>query len=347
LVPPNFTPDPIAIRGQNAANFAPTYQNLRSLGSVQAYRNLYMLPYDSHIDFDRITLAVGVEELRLVSFLSGLGLIHPYPQWLQHPLLQNDAVSRSGEAYVSMELDAPIRDGRQDRLAQWLPIPAIMAGFKYTMRQGAIAQGAGMSIDTTEGEERVRRVQERIEDIFINGISSSLGGYNIKGLLNAPNANTTTFGSNLAWDDATKTGQGIFDDVSAMKAALQADGYYGGNNRYVLLTGTSYGNALDKDFKANGNYSIRARLLGQAGPGTGGIENLSAIMTIDRFPQHKVVLFQATSNVLQVVVGQDATVLSYTGNPMHGTEAMALACIIPRVRTDYDGGSGICIGTPT
>jgi hypothetical protein len=59
----------------------------------------------------------------------------------------------------------------------------------------------------------------------------------------------------------------------------------------------------------------------------------------------KVALVQMTSDVIDMVVGQYPTVIPWTSLDGFTIHNLVMAILIPRVRSDYNGDSGIVIGT--
>jgi hypothetical protein len=135
--------------------------------------------------------------------------------------------------------------------------------------------------------------------------------------------------------NSSTLGASIFGDVEAMISKLQADFKFG---PYGLYTGTNVGNALDQDFKALGTQTIRQRLL--------QIPQLVSIKTADQMPANTVVLIQLTSDVIDMVTGLAPTVVPWTSVDGFTLFWMVMAIMVPRVRDDYDGNSGIVIANP-
>ena len=108
---------------------------------------------------------------------------------------------------------------------------------------------------------------------------------------------------------------------------------------YRLYVPTDVAAALDADYDTTSGsrgLSIRERIL--------KIEGLQAIRTADLMPQNRVALVQMTSDVIDVVVGQQPTVIPWTSIDGFTFYNLVMAIIIPRVRDDYEGQSGIRIG---
>ena len=111
-----------------------------------------------------------------------------------------------------------------------------------------------------------------------------------------------------------------------------------------IVVGTAIGNVLDNDYTVTGTpvvtgKTIRERLL--------QIDSLSDIVVADMMPPTKVALVQMTPDVIQMVVGQQPTVIPWTSLEGFTFHNLVMAIIIPWVKSDANGNSGICVGTLT
>jgi hypothetical protein len=127
-------------------------------------------------------------------------------------------------------------------------------------------------------------------------------------------------------------------DILNMIAIEQAKKHYGPFNVYV---GTKAGNAISGDYKTNTTDTIHDRLL--------RIPGLASIKVADQFPGAatgpQVAMIEMTSGVVDMITGQAPTVIPWTSNDGFTLFWLVMAIMIPRFRTDYDGNSGIVIGS--
>jgi hypothetical protein len=144
-----------------------------------------------------------------------------------------------------------------------------------------------------------------------------------------------------AWTLATAVGSTIFAETEAMITKEQADLKFG---PYVMVVGTQVGNVLDADYTSGQagqsiSITIRERLL--------KIPTIKDIIVADMMPATKVALIQMTPDVIQMVVGQAPTVISWTSLNGFIFYNLVMAIMVPWVKSDASGNSGICIGTLT
>jgi hypothetical protein len=323
------------------------FANLRAanINPAAYFRANSVLPKNAEEVIDGAISRVGRDRLTIVSDLLDLGLTVPLPGWMGIPVLTTSMAGESGRAKVTETL-TNVRGERQvPPIANLsIPTPITWDDWQFDPRFLAVADRVGYPINTTMVEQAARNNNEKHEDVAINGLVDADGNlikvYDtpIYGLLNAPNHNTFTFENARAWDNAAKTGAGILADVDSAIALLEAAHYYG---PYRLYIPSAYMRALSKDYTSGYPKTILARLL--------ETPNLT-IKGADFLPANTIVMFQPTSNVIDLIVGQLPTSSSWLtnpGQPMSGISSIVWSVIVPRVKYDYNLKSGIVVGTPT
>lgn len=301
--------------------------------SVAALRSLSPLPRDSQVLIDRAVLNVGLQRLTVAADIMAANLTYPLTDPLSVTEIEWESISKTGGAQRTMNPSARGERQMPNRTQKRLPVYLTTDDFSLGIRTIKMSQRVGVPLDTTLVEQATRRVNEAIEDATINGSGVQFDGYVAPGLLNAPNANTYTIP--IAWTAAT--GEQIYADVMTIIGKLQVDLKYGPYNFYL---GTAYSNALFADFKANGDKSILSRLQ-EIQAGGRAIQ----FKTADMFPPTTVAAVQMTSDTLDMVVGQQPTVIPWTSIDGFTLFWMVMAILVPRIKSDYDGNSGIVIAS--
>jgi uncharacterized linocin/CFP29 family protein len=301
--------------------------------SIADLRSHAPLPKDAQEMIDAAVIRVGLERLVIAGDIMAANT-YSLPDPLSVMELYWERVAEIGDAQRTMlpgargERQMPRRDGQR------IPIYATADDFSLNIRTIRAAVRAGAPLDTFMVEQATRRVNESVEDATINGADLTVDGNSVPGLLNAPNVNTVSWsGSNPAWDHASKTGEEILTDALAMIDELQDSKRYGPYNLYIP---TAYGNAINKDFKANSDKTIRQRLE--------EVDEISSVKVADQLPANRGIMLQMTSDVADMIVGQTPITVSWEDGPGWERFFVVLAFLIPRVRDDIDGNSGICTG---
>jgi hypothetical protein len=325
---------------------------LRSLGeqgelSIPALRALSPLSDKAQVMVDKAVVEVGLERLVFAADLMAEGLTYSLPDPLSVTQLEWDQGNKIGTAQRTMSPAARGENQLQDRKHKRLPIYLTTDDFSLGIRTLKMSERVGQPLDTAMIKQSVRRVNESIEDAAINGATTldgqalTVAGYGAPGLLNAPNANTQAL--SVDWTAANvvgTTGPAMINDVLAMIAKAQADLKYGPYNLYI---GTTAGTVIEGDFKVNTTDTIRERL-----------ERIQVggrplrIRIADRMPNSatgtQIALVQMTSDVVEMVNGQPPTVIPWTSLDGFTLYWLIMAIMVPRVRDDYDGNSGVVLG---
>ncbi len=317
--------------------------NVASL-RAPGFRALAPLSDKAQVVMDTAVVEVGLQRLTFVADLLSEGLVYNLPDPLSVTQLEWNSMSKVGQAQRTMSPSARGENKLPIVLPGRLPIYLTTDQFELGIRELKTSQRIGTPLDTNLIKQCVRSVNEAIEDAAINGATTldgqdlTVAGYTAPGILNAPNKNSGNVTS-AAWSTAP-VGATVLSETLTMINALQGDKKYGPYNLYV---GTTVGNALENDFSSTkGDQTIRQRLEGIQ---VGG--RPLRVRVADMMPATKVALVQMTSDVVEVVNGQAPTVIPWTSLDGFTIHNLVMAIMIPRVRSDYDGNSGVYVGTLT
>lgn len=310
-----------------------------SADPIEEMRTLAMLPPHAQEFIEKEIGQVALERLAVVKALSDEGLVTPLSNWLSIPQYGWNEGSKTGVAQSGMIPGGQGEDSVPDILTNFIPIYCQWETHTISIRDLAAAARAGYDIETNRMTQGVRRINEATEDFAISGGFQAAGGLKTYGLLTAPNRTVLNVANSNAihdWDDPATTGLQKLNDVIAIRGALHAQHQY---DPFNLVLGTTYSDSLDTDFKDLSSISTRERLM--------EVQGLNDIITADRLPANTVLVYTLNKNTADLVIGQEITNVSWpTASPWTFTTTI-LQCIVPRVRNDYAGQSGIVVATPT
>ncbi len=322
----------------------------QAAGETGQFRALAPLQDKAQVSIDNAVVAVGLQRLVVAADIMDYGLTYPLTDPLSIAQLEWSTISKTGAAQRTMSPSARGESKLPTVIPNRLPIYLTTDQFEIDIRTLKTSQRVGTPLDTTIVTQCTRAVNEAIEDAVINGATTLDGialqdsGYTAPGLLNAPNAAVQTLTA-AAWT-TVPVGSTVFTEVMSMITKLQANKKFG---PYRLYVGTQVGNAMANDYNQTNNaqgLTIGQRLL--------QIPGLDAIRVADLMPAgngaspsigNKVALVQMTHDVVDMVVGQPPTVIPWTSLDGFTIHNLVMAIMIPRVRSDQAGNSGICIGT--
>lgn len=305
-------------------------------GNLADFRAAAPLPKNAEEIFDRAVIEVALDRLTIVQDVIAAGLVYDLDNWIAVPELYWEKISRVGHAQRTMTPNTRGENQLVDREGVTLPIWATMDDFHFGVRELEASRRVGSPLDTTQATQATRRVNEAIEDAMVNG-GPTVGGNSSPGLLNAPSVNTVTYsGANPAWDHASKTGTEILNDAKSMATQLRNKNYFG---PYFLYVNTSYWNALQSDFKAESDKTILQRLQELQYGGAG-----LTVRESDYLPADRTVMLEMSSQVVDVVRGDEPTLISWQDAPGWVFHYAVMACMVPRVKDTQEDQSGIVTG---
>lgn len=285
---------------------------------------------------DETVVKVSKERLRAVADLKSAGLTYNIPNGMGKTVLETGTQGDISPASVSMD---GLRKNANDRPVwdyNFLPLPIIHKDFSFSQRQIAESQNGGAPLDLTMAEASARRVAEEAEKMLL-GVSTvaneySFGGGKIYGYTDFPNRITSVITSPT---DSTWTGTVFLREVLAMLQLSRNELHFG---PWVLYVASAWDEYLDDDFKAASDKSIRSRVM--------EVNDLNDIRTLDYLTGFDMVLVQMTSDVVREVIGMDIITVQWDtdGGLMKNFKIMTI--IVPQLRADQNGNTGIVHGSP-
>ncbi len=270
-------------------------------------------------------------QLRLngVADLISRGLTFSVAGGFGKTVLEYEDQSDINDASVSMD---GLNSGPNDRPEydlKFLPLPITHKDFFISARILQASRTTGQSLDTTWAELAARKVSEKLETYLFQGSGDyTFGGGTIFGYTDFPDRNTGSLTAD--WALSTTTGAEIITDVLAMKQTEIDDRFFG---PYVLYIPTAYETKMDEDYKADGDQTIRERIL--------AIANISDVRVSDFMPANNVVLVQMTQDVVRMVEGMPFTNVQWEtqGSMMFHMKVMTIN--VPQIRADQAGRCGL------
>lgn len=294
-----------------------------------------VLRKDEWIQLDKVVVAAALPRLRAVAEIRRRGLTYSIPNGMGKTVLQSQTMSDITDAEVSMN---GVKESNRDRPVfdiGNLPLPIIHKDFSFYLREIETSRNGGSPIDTTMAEGASRKVAEYAEKLLIGSAGTyKYGGGFIYGLTNYPSRITKVITAPTAtgWTPVT-----LVNEILAMKQ-LSMDKFHFGP--WLLFVGQSWDQYLDRDYVASGgnnpNQTLRERV--------GKIKDIADVITLDYLSGYQLVLVQLTSDVIREVIGMDVTTLQWE---LHGGLELrfkVMAIMVPQLRADYNGNTGIVHG---
>jgi uncharacterized linocin/CFP29 family protein len=312
-------------------------QRLMAAGmNVNALRTNATLRKDEWKELDEAIVRAKRDRLNGIADLRSRNLVYKLKNGLGTTILEHETVSDMRDAEMTMDGVTRVENDIVKYGLAGLPLPMIHKDFQIGIRKLHASRMRGESLDTTQGEIAARKCAELEETILFQGYSSyEFADYKIYGYCDFPQRNVVVM--TLRWDDSTKTGKDIVDDVLACKQALIDARHYG---PYVLYIPSNYETVVDNDYSADkGDNTVRDRIK--------KITGIEDVKVADYLAEDNVVLAEMNKETVRVVEGIPVTTVEWQseGNMMFHFKVMQIT--VPELRADQNGRSGVAHLAPT
>jgi hypothetical protein len=286
---------------------------------------------DEWLAIDDVVVRAVRNRLRLVADIRAAGLEFRV-NGMSKITLETSTMTRAGRATLSMD---PARIGEGDRPefdTALLPLPICHYDFYFNLREIAVSRNGGNPLDTVMVEEAGISVAEELEQLTLGTLPTyTYGGGTVYGLTNFPGRTSVVLTNPTV---TNWTGALLVEEVLGMRQQSMDRKRYG---PWVLYVSPNWAGVLDADYSATkGENTVRQRIL--------AVEGISEIRQLDYLTGYQFVLVQMTAQNIRMVVGLDLTTIQWDtiGGMRQNFKVMAL--MVPQLRTDGDGNSGIVHG---
>ncbi len=268
-------------------------------------------------------------------------------------VMEWETMSDPGEARVDMETTT---EGRVDVPAfqlEGIPLPITQSDFWFSERKLAVSRSKGQPLNTLMAEVSGRRVAERIEK-FTLGVGSAftfgsstgrLRAPTIYGYTSHPDRNTKTVTTPTGSNSATTV-----SEILAMRSVLYADGFHG---PFVVYNGTDWDEFLDDDHfrlvtqgAAAPITTLRARLK--------TIEDIADVRRADYLSPANtggtfdlIMVSLSNAEVARAVIGMPLRTIQWPTQGGMRLNFKVMTIMVPQIRSDFSGNSGIMHGQVT
>lgn len=298
---------------------------------VQALRTNDTLMYDEWKEMDMTVIKAAQERLVAVQQMIGRGLVYNVPNGLGKTVLAYQDMSDIDGADVSMHAISKSMRDRPEYDINYMPLPVIHKDFSFSIREIEASRNGSMPLDMTMAQLAARKVAEKAEEIFFQGLSAyTFGGGTLRGIEDYTNANTGSL--NAAWDASSTTGKMILNDLKSMKQDLIDEKMYG---PYGVFIPTAYETKLDEDYEDQYAKTIRQRLE--------EMNNIDFIQVADKATATKVSMVQLTEDVIRIVMGLPITTVEWDSEGGLKKNFKVMAIMLPQPRATQEGDCGIAV----
>lgn len=295
------------------------------------------LTKEAWLHLDTQLLKVARNRLRAVADLRQAGLTYSVPNGMGTTVLEYQKMNDTGDAIISMDGLRLGSDFRPLFESAYLPLPIIHSDFQFSLRQIMTSRQTGAPLDTSAGEMAARRVAEKTERLSLGRLDTyAYGGGTIMGMCNFTGrlTQTITAPTSTGWTGATLLGE-----VLAMRQTAQNAKHYG---PFILYFSSAWDKYLDNDYStAYKGLTVRDRIR--------MIDGITDVRTLDYLDTststYNVLLLEMDTGTIRLVIGMDVTTLEWDDMGGLRKNYKVMCIIIPQLRADMDGNTGIVHGS--
>lgn len=293
---------------------------------------------DEWLDLDQQLVESARERLVIVDDLRSAGLTYGVGG-LGTMVAEWEAGSEITDAEATMDGESATEEDRQEFNLKGVPIPVIQKRFRIGERVLLASRTRGSALDVTAGIEASRSVARKSEDMVFNGlpdmgsVNSDGNSYQIHGLTNWPDRVQYSISD---WSDSDNvTPQDILSEILQMVQTMEtSQRHYGPFNIYIPR---NFAFRFREDFKAEVTGTLMQRVLAE--------ESISAVKVADQLAESNVSMLEMDRGVIDLAVASDITNIQWA-SPSGWTNYFQTFCAwAPRLKTDYDGRTGILHAT--
>lgn len=274
---------------------------------------------------ERLVIVEDMQAAGLTYNVGGLGTI--ISEW--------ETASEITDAQITMDGETVNDKDRQAFGLNGVPIPVIQKDFTIGERMLLASRQRGAALDVTTGTEAARAVARKSEHmVFFGaniGASNSAGtSYSIPGLTTFADRETFTISD---WSDTSTpiTPETIFSEILQMVAKMETEQRsFGPFDIYIPGV---YASRFREDFKANSDKTLMERVTDE--------DVINRVRVSDVLTDGNVVMIEPNRRYLDLAVAADVTTVQWQSGSGFTNHFKTYAAWAPRLKSDYDGRTGI------
>jgi hypothetical protein len=331
--------DPGALRpwiGKDGRTYVTRTRNGKA--KAELVGNAATLTKDQWILLDQTVVQAVRARMRAFADLRASGLVYTIPNGMAHTILQWQTVSDISRASVSMDPKRRSDSDQPEIGLNALPLPITHKDFNINLRALEVSRVGQLPLplDTTLGMLAGKKIAEEVERMTVGTATFSYGGGAVYGYTNLPQRITKT---DMTVPTASN-GATSLSEILTIRQALINKFHYG---PYRLYFNKQWAGALDTDYvggaTAWSGLTLRQRLL--------NIPDFQSVDVLDFLPltNWNMVMVEMQPETVRAVIGMEPQVVRWEEYGGFELAHKAMCIMVPQVRPDSAGGSGIGHGT--
>lgn len=278
---------------------------------------------------DQRLVEVARPRLQLINAMQAAGLTVNFPDAYSNSVYQYERVSDIDDAVISMSPKSNVGNDRTVVDLVSIPLPIIHKEFSVEAREIAIARKNGTRLPTHMLEYSGRKVAEAAEKLVLGTWGNyTYGGGTLYGLTNFPGRNTGSFlnPSVNGWAPSM-----LYNSVINMVKKAHDDNQFGPYDLYYSTGLMEYMLRMFTDNYAGGSLLDNISR----------IPFINSVRMLDYLSGNQLLLVQRDQMTASVLMGMDLRTVQWSIDGGETINFRVMAMMIPLMRTDFNGNSGI------
>ena len=298
---------------------------LKDYKEAQINNDSSLLRYDEWKEIDEQVLDVVRTRLDAVQDLLDAGLTQDLGG-LGTMISEYERQSDISDADISMSPQARSDDDTQSFDLTGVPIPIVHKDFSLNIRRLLASRRRGDGLDVSVANAASRKVSEASESMVVNGADIQFGDYQIYGYMNHPNAIDVDAAGEWSNDIAN-----IYPTIQNMVAELNSEGWAG---PYTLYVNPNEYEIMRDVYSDGSGDSVLNRIEDQ-------FPEIDEIKKLHELDESEVVMVQLTSDVIDLAVAETPESVEWDSPGGFQVNFKVMAAWAPRIKSDYNGKTGI------
>lgn len=287
---------------------------------------------DEWINLEEAIIEASRERLVIVDDLVAAGLTYNVGG-LGTLISEWETASEMTDATITMDGETLGEKDRQEFGLTGVPIPIIQKPFSIGERTLLASRMRGAGLDVTQGTEAARSVARVMESMVFNGsslaaVNSAGNRYGIPGLLTFADRATAVISD---WNNPATTPATILSEILQMVKVLETqERKYGPFKLYIP---GAWAWRFREDFKANSDKTLMERVLDE--------DAIDAVRVSDALAAPNVVMIQMDRGTIDLAMAADITTVQWQSGSGWTNHFQVFSAMAPRLKSDFDGHTGI------
>lgn len=315
----------------NIRSFLPVFNDETGKWDKLAVNTPSMLGYQEWLLIEQQIIEAVHLRSRFVTALIGANCVYEMGTGLSRSYLLSQVAGNLGPAIQDMNGITGSDDDAQLRDTRILPLPITHKRVSIPLAMLMESRNGNSPLDLTEARQAGISVAETIEQQALGaGSAFTVGGNPVYGIFNHPNRHTFHIGT--SWN--TATGAEIKTDVLNCIKKLQDPSTGRHFGPYILVVGTAYNQALNKDmYPTYQSKTVRNVIL--------ELDEITDIVVSDFVPADTFGMVETQPTNIRMVVAMAPQVLQWEKMGGLVIKLQAMARMAPQILLDYYGRCGV------